>query len=55
MFFGEKIDEFWYGVNGQDILKVNNFGKIKSLQKIKSDFFRNNDDLEKNNQINFKR
>ena len=47
VFLWQKTDDFWYGVNGQNILKVDNLGKIKSLKKNKSDFFRNNDDLEK--------
>lgn len=47
VFLWQKTDDFWYGVNGQNILKVNNFGIINSLKKNKSDFFRKNDDLEK--------
>lgn len=47
VFLWQKMDDFWYGVNGQNILKVDNRGKIKSLKKNKSDFFRNKDDIEK--------
>jgi len=42
-----KTDGFWYGVNGQDVLMVGNNGKIRSLKKDGSDFFRRNDDLER--------
>jgi N-glycosylase/DNA lyase len=37
----------WYGINGQDILKISDSGRIKSYQNIKTDFFRKNDNLEK--------
>lgn len=47
VFLWQNIDDYWYGVNGQNILKINNQGKIKSFKKNKSDFFRNNDNLEK--------
>ena len=46
-FFGEKNDKYWYGVNGQDILKISNSGTIKSYQNTKTDFFRKKDDIEK--------
>ncbi|WP_299291405.1 DNA glycosylase [Nitrosopumilus sp.] len=47
VFLWQKTDDFWYGVNGQNILKVDKIGKITSFKKNKSDFFRNNDNLEK--------
>ena len=47
VFLWRKNNEFWYGVNGQDILEVNKNGKIKSLKNYKTDFFRNNDDFDK--------
>ena len=47
VFLWRKNKEFWYGVNGQDILEVNKNGKIKSLKNYKTDFFRNNDDFDK--------
>lgn len=47
VFLWKKNKEFWYGVNGQDILEVNKNGKIKSLKNLKTDFFRNNDDFDK--------
>ncbi|WP_238523172.1 DNA-3-methyladenine glycosylase family protein [Nitrosopumilus maritimus] len=46
VFLWRKNKEFWYGVNGQDILEVNKNGKIKSLQNYKTDFFRNNDNFD---------
>ena len=46
VFLWAKQKEFWYGINGQDILKINNLGKITSYSKKKYDFFRNIDDME---------
>ena len=46
VFLWTKQKEFWYGINGQDILKINNLGKITSHSKKKYDFFRNTDDME---------
>lgn len=45
VFLWTKQKEFWYGINGQDILKINNLGKITSYSKKKYDFFRNSDDI----------
>ena len=47
VFLWRKNKEFWYGVNGQDILEIDKNGKIKSLQNYKTDFFRNNDNFPK--------
>ena len=47
VFLWTKQKEFWYGINGQDILKINNLGKITSYSNKKYDFFRNSDDIEK--------
>ncbi len=46
VFLWRKNKEFWYGVNGQDVLQVNKSGKIKSLKNFKTDFFRNNDNYD---------
>ena len=46
VFLWRKNKEFWYGVNGQDILQVNKSGKITSLKNFKTDFFRNNDNYD---------
>jgi len=47
VFLWTKQKEFWYGINGQDILKINNLGKIISYSNKKYDFFRNTDDMKK--------
>jgi N-glycosylase/DNA lyase len=47
VFLWRKNGDFWYGVNGQNILKINTLGNIKSYQNIKTDFFRKRDDIEK--------
>jgi len=46
VFLWKKSNHYWYGVNGQDILRVNDFGNIKSYQNTKIDFFRKKDDIE---------
>lgn len=46
VFLWTKQKEFWYGINGQDILKINNLGKITSYSNKKYDFFRNIDNME---------
>ena len=45
VFLWEKKIETWYGVNGQDVLKIDCLGKIRSYSKNKIDFFRESDDL----------
>ena len=47
VFLWEKDEDHWYGINGQDILKISSSGKIKTYRNIKTDFFRKKDDLEK--------
>jgi len=47
VFLWKKNKEFWYGVNGNDVLKVDKNGNINSFQNFKVDFFRQNDNLEK--------
>ena len=46
VFLWEKSKENWYGIDGQNILKINQRGKIRSIQNTKTDFFRKNDDVE---------
>lgn len=46
VFLWRKINNFWYGINGQDILKINNSGKITSLNHTRIDFFRKKDNME---------
>jgi len=47
VFLWKKYKDIWYGVNGQDILKISKTGTVKSYQNIKTDFFRKKDNIEK--------
>ena len=47
VFLWKKIGSFWYGVNGQDVLKINEANQVKSYQSHKVDFFRKKDDMRK--------
>jgi N-glycosylase/DNA lyase len=47
VFLWKKNGNYWYGINGQDILKISNSGSIRSYQNIKIDFFRKRDNIEK--------
>jgi len=47
VFLWKKQQEFWYGVNGQDVLKINDSGEITSYSNNKYDFFRNSDNMGK--------
>ena len=47
VFLWKKIKKNWYGVDGQNILKINEGGKIESIQNTKIDFFRKNDNIQK--------
>ncbi|MDC4229490.1 MAG: DNA repair protein [Nitrosopumilus sp.] len=46
VFLWEKYGSDWYGINGQDILKINKNAAIKSIQNSKTSFFRKNDDMQ---------
>ena len=46
VFLWQKSEENWYGIDGQNILKINQSGKIKSISNRKTDFFRKNDDIQ---------
>ena len=46
VFLWKKIKKNWYGIDGQNILKINQSGKIKSISNKKTDFFRKNDDIQ---------
>ncbi|HUT05647.1 MAG TPA: DNA glycosylase [Nitrosopumilaceae archaeon] len=46
VFLWEQKQNNWYGINGRDILRINESGKIKSFSKQKIDYFREKDDLE---------
>ena len=45
VFLWKKRKDCWYGTNGQDVLRINNSGRIKSYQNNKTDFFRKKDDI----------
>ena len=47
VFLWKKQDTDWYGVNGQDILKITNSGDIKLHKNNKTDFIRKKDNIEK--------
>jgi len=47
VFLWKKNKKYWYGINGKDVLKIDNLGDIKSYQNNKIDFFRKKDDIEK--------
>lgn len=48
VFLWDKIDDTWYGVNGSEILKTTQDPfKISSSEKKTSDFFRQDDNMEK--------
>jgi N-glycosylase/DNA lyase len=47
VFLWKKKNHYWYGINGQDILRVDNLGNIKTYQDVKTDFFRKKDDIGK--------
>ena len=46
VFLWQKSEENWYGIDGQDVLKINKNGVIKSIRNLKTDFFRKNDDIQ---------
>jgi len=46
VFLWEKDGINWYGINGQDILKINQNGAIKSILNLKINFFRKNDNIQ---------
>ena len=47
VFLWKKLNDTWHGINGQNILAVNEDLKIFSYKKEKLDFFRQEDDLKK--------
>ena len=46
VFLWKKYERNWYGINGQDILELNDGGKIVSFSKKRIDFFRKKDNIE---------
>ncbi len=47
VFLWKKNKENWYGIDGQDVLKVSKSGRIKSYNNTKTDFFRKRDDIDR--------
>ena len=47
VFLWKKNKGFWYGVNGNDVLKVDENGNTNSYQNYNVDFFRKKDNLDK--------
>ena len=45
VFLWKKDQNNWYGINGRDVLRINDSGKIKSFSKQKIDYFREKDNL----------
>jgi N-glycosylase/DNA lyase len=45
VFLWKRDQNNWYGINGTDVLRINNSGKIKSFSKQKMDYFREKDNL----------
>jgi len=46
VFLWERQGVDWYGINGQDILKIDKNTSIKSIRNLKTDFFRKNDNMQ---------
>ena len=47
VFLWKKNNGYWYGVNGQDVIQINENGIINSFQNLRTDFFRKDDNLDK--------
>jgi N-glycosylase/DNA lyase len=46
VFLWKKNNMNWYGINGQDVLKITDLGNVKSYQNVKTNFFRKKDNIE---------
>ena len=46
VFLWKRNQNDWYGINGRDVLRINEHGNIKSFSKQKIDYFREKDNLE---------
>ncbi len=46
VFLWRKKGNYWYGINGQDILRISNSGNIKSFQNSQTNFLRKKDNME---------
>ena len=47
VFLWKKIGKSWFGINGQDVLKIGESGNIKQYKNTKTDFFRKRDNIKK--------
>ena len=47
VFLWKKIGESWFGINGQNALKISESGEINQYKKVKMDFFRKRDNIKK--------
>ncbi len=47
VFLWKKDDNFWYGIDGQNVLRISSSGEIRSHRNTKTDFLRKDDDMEK--------
>ena len=47
VFLWRKIEKSWFGINGQNVLKISETGNIKQYKDLKIDFFRKRDDIRK--------
>lgn len=46
VFLWKRNNADWYGINGQDVLKITNSGNVKSYQNVKTDFLRKKDNID---------
>ena len=46
VFLWKKNGDYWDGINGQDVLRVDKNGIVNSYQNLSTDFFRKNDNLD---------
>ena len=47
VFLWKKIERNWFGINGQDVLKIDESGNVNQYENVEIDFFRNRDDIKK--------
>ena len=47
VFLWKKIEKNWFGINGQDVLKIDESGNVNQYENVEIDFFRNRDDIKK--------
>ncbi len=47
VFLWKKLQNHWYGIDGQNVIRLDKSCKIKTYSKQKTDFFREKDDIKK--------